>query len=787
MTDYQTVGKPVARIEGLAKVTASTQYGVDLSLPRMLYARILRSPYAHARVVRVDTTAAASLPGVRAVLTADDSPPVAYNAVYSGLSDKYVKHLVEDQRVFDEVVRYVGEPVAAVAAEDLLTAERALELIEVEYEPLPDVLDVEAALAPGAPQLHPHGPNNLVGRPIVFQMGDLEAGFAQADVVIEDRYTTPRHQGCPMEPHVCLASWDAQGKLTIWTSTQIPFRVRFVLARILGLSEGRLRVIMPQVGGGFGTKQEVGIEPICALLARKAGRPVKLELTRTEEFSCTTTRHAAIMDLRMGAKKDGTLVAMDGRLLLDTGAYVCHGLGVATLASVSFTGIYRCPNLRYEAKVVYTNHPIAGALRGFGQFQVLFPIESHMDMLAEKLGMDPLEIRLKNHIRTGEVDPRTRFVLESCGLDECIQEGARRIGWEEKRSAPKGGTRRRGVGMGCLMDVSGAKPFLPEQSAAILKCNEDGSVALLTGVADSGQGIRTALAQIVAEELGIGVEQVHVTAGDTEITPFDLGNYASRTTYVAGMAVRKAALEVKRGLLEVAAEMLEARQEDLTWEGGRIFPKGTPQGALSVAQVARYAQHTKAVSIMGSASHQPPHNAPAFGAHFAEVEVDTETGRVQVLRVVAANDVGMAINPQDCEGQIEGGVVQGIGFTLGEELLFDEAGHAINPRFSEYAVPGPEGLPEIETVLVESHEPSGPYGAKGVGDIVVSAMAPAIANAIYNATGARIRSLPLTPEKVLQALEGVDRPSRDRVASIENLTEAYPLPHLKMLPNRWSP
>ncbi len=753
MTEYLAVGKPAARLEGLAKVTATIQYGVDLGFPGMLHARVLRSPHSHARVARVDTSALAGMPGVRAVVTAEDAPPVAYNAVYSGLSEKYVRHLVEDQHVFNEVVRYVGEPVAAVAADDPLIAERALERIEVEYEPLPDVLDPEAALAPGAPQLHPHSPDNIVGRPIVFRIGDLEAGFSQADVVFEDRYHTPRHQGCPMEPHVCVASWDPQGKLTIWTGTQIPFRVRFVLAKVLGISEGNIRIIMPEVGGGFGAKQDVSIEPICALLARKARRPVKLVLSRTEEFSATTTRHPSVMDLKMGAKKDGTLVAMDGRLILDTGAYVTHGLGVATLASISFTGIYRCPNLRYEARVVYTNHPIAGAVRGFGQFQVLFPVESHMDMLAEKLGMDPLEIRLKNHIRVGDLDPRTRFAIESCGLPECIQEGARRIGWSEKRRAPREGTLKRGVGMACIMDVSGAKPFLPEQSAAMIKCNEDGSVTLLTGVADTGQGIRTALAQIVAEELGIGVEQVHVTAGDTEITPFDLGAYASRTTYVAGMAVRKAALEVKRQLSEIASEMLEARPEDLAWEAGRITPKGSPEKALPVARVARYAQHTKAVSIMGTASHQPPHNAPGFEAHFAEVEVDTETGRVKILKIVAANDVGGAINPRDCEGQIEGGVVQGIGFALGEDLLFDENGHPINPRFSEYLVPGPDGLPEIETVLVEPGEPSGPYGAKGIGDIVVTAVPPAVANAIYHATGARLRSMPFTPEKVLQALK----------------------------------
>ncbi len=753
MTEYQTVGKTVARLEGLAKVTASTLYGVDLKFPGMLYARILRSPYAHARVVKIDTSAASALPGVRAVLTLDDSPPVNYNAVYSGLSDKFVKHLVQDQRVFDEVVRYVGEAVAAVAADDPLTAERALDLIEVEYEPLPEVFDPESALAPGAPTLHPHSPDNIVGRPIVFQMGDLDKGFAEADLVLEDRYTTPRHQGTPMEPHVCVASWDPMGKLTVWTSTQIPFRVRFVLARVLGISEGRIRVIMPEIGGGFGAKQEVSIEPICALLAKKAGRPVKLELNRTEEFAYTTTRHGAIMDLKMGARKDGTLTAMDGRLILDTGAYVAHGMGVATLASISFTGIYRCPNLRYEAKVVYTNLPISGALRGFGQFQVLFPVESTMDMLADKLGLDPLEIRLKNHIQVGEPDPRTRFIIESCGLDECISEGARRIGWQEKRQSHGEGTVRRGVGMACIMDVSGAKPFLPEQSAAIIKCNEDGSVTLLTGVADSGQGIRTTLAQIVAEELQIGAEQVHVTAGDTEITPFDLGNYASRTTYVAGRAVQEAALVVKRGLTEMASELLEARPEDLVWEGGHIFPKGAPQKAVSVPQVARFAQHTKAVSIMGTASHTPPHNAPGFQAHFVDIEVDTETGRVKVLKVVAANDVGKAINPQDCEGQIEGGVVQGLGFALGEEMRFDESGHPINPRFSEYGVPGPDGLPEIETVLVESIEPSGAFGAKGIGDIVVTAMAPAIANAIYNATGARVRSLPLNPESVLAALD----------------------------------
>ena len=733
------VGKSVPKIDAIELAKGKAEFADDIKLLGMLHAKILRSPYAHARIKRIDVSKAEELPGVEKVITFKDVPRVPYNP--SG----YYYHEPKDRYVLDEKVRFVGEPVAVVAAVDEDTAEEALGLIDVEYEEIPAVFDPEEAMKPGAPRIHDVDRN--IAAHITNEWGDTEKGFENADYVFEDRYETQRQQHCPLEPHACVATYEL-GKLTIWLTTQIPFQVRKTLAEILNIPLHRIRVINSFVGGGFGGKDEIVLEPICALLAMKTGKPAKIRFTREEEFCAATTRHPCIVELKTGVKKDGTLVARHIKVILNTGAYASHGPSVAGAMSVREIGLYKSPNVKFEAYCTYTNTPVAGAFRGYGNPQQSFAVESQLDTIAEKLRIDPVELRLKNIIRSGDINLGTGLKIESCGLEECIRKAAERIGWKRGAKEPGRNTgRKRGMGIACSMHNSGAAPYLKEFSSSIVKVNEDGTINLLTGVIDLGTGSSTTLAQIVAEELGMRLEDVTVARRDTEVVPADRGTYASGSIYIGGEAARRAAVDAKNQLLEKAAKMLGMKNGDLEIVNGNIRVKERPEIKKSIGEVSGEEP------IIGRATYVPPGNAPSFGAQCVEVEVDTERGNIRIPRFAYAHDVGRAINPAIVEGQIEGGAAMGIGYALIEELLLDERGRALNPGFIDYKIPAARDVPEIEPIIVESIEPTGPFAAKGVGEPALVPTAPAIANAIYHATGIRIKELPITSEKILRAIK----------------------------------
>ncbi|MFW6068846.1 MAG: xanthine dehydrogenase family protein molybdopterin-binding subunit [Chloroflexota bacterium] len=757
--ETDVVGTSAVRVDGIEKVTGAARYAADYNLPGTLYGKILRSPHAHARVVRVRKEKALALEGVRAVISVEDVPRVKHYGAPAPRSGS----LVADQYIFDNKVRFVGDGVAAVAATSEEVAEEAVQLIEVEYEPLPAVFEPEDALQPDAPRIH-DGESNEVMEPILLERGDVEVGFAEADYIFEGTYRTGRPAPAYMEPNACVCHFDYDGRLTIWSSTQCAFMVRGILSEVLEIPLHKIRVIVEHMGGGFGAKQDLyQHEFICALLAKKTGRPVKMEYTRKETFLASKTRHPVTVYLKQGVKKDGTLTAREARYISNTGGYASHGPGVTAVGCIDLTSLYRCPNLKIEGRSVYTNVPMAGAFRGFGAVQAFFALDCQMDEIAAALEIDPLQVRLQNAVREGDLAPSEHHV-HGDSLLACLRRGAEEVGWTQWRIAKREakGPIRRGWGIGIEMHPSGAYPDIQEQSNAILQLNEDGTVNLLTGVADLGTGAKTVMAQIAAEELGTSLENIHIVSGDTDVMPYDTGAYASRTTYVGGGAVKKAAADLKRQLLELASEELEVGVADLEVRVGHIGVRGVPDSAISfkelIAGHGSYNQRT----LIAQATHEPT-VAYSFAAHFAQVAVDMETGQVQVEKVIAVHEVGKAINPRGVEGQIEGGIQQGIGHSLTEDLVIDkETGRPLNPSFVDYKMPLSMDMPEIKPIILELQpDPTAPFGAKGIGEDPIIPIGPAIANAVYDAIGVRIRELPITPEKVLQKLR--EKPASEAI------------------------
>lgn len=749
---YSVVGSSPYKVDGIEKVTGAARYAADYSLPGMLAGKIKRSPHAHARITAINTAKAQALPGVKAVLTVHNVPRVKH----AGAPAPRISNLVKDQYILDEVVRYVGDGVAAVAAVSEEVAQAALELIEIEYDLLPAVFDPEEAMQPDAPSLH-NTEQNLVTPPFVIERGNVEQAFAKADYIFEGVYTTGRPSPAYMEPNACLCHFDAGGKLTIWSSTQCAFMVRGILSEVLDIPLHNIRVIVEHMGGGFGAKQDLyQHEFICALLAKQTGRPVKMEYSRAECFLGGKSRHPVKIRLKQGVKKDGTLTAREADYLSNTGAYASHGAGITAVGCLDLTSLYRCgDNLKIEGRSVYTNNPVSGAFRGYGAVQAYFALDCQMDEIAAALGIDPVELRLKNGVGEGDLSP-SEHRLHGNGLEACLRRGAEAAGWFErdKSAARHTGRIRRGWGVGTEMHSSGAYPDIKEVSNAVLKMNEDGTVTLLTGIADLGTGAQTAMAQIAAETLGIPLAHIRVVSGDTDAVPFDIGAYASRTTYVGGGAVMKAAADLKQKLLQVAAQKLQTPAENLDIQNGQVFVKSNPQEKMAVKAVVQGQGGITPHTLIGQAHHQAK-VAYSFAAHFVEVEVDTETGQVSVKKVVAVHEVGRAINPAGVEGQIEGGIQQGIGHTLTEDLVVDtQTGRTLNASFVDYKMPLAMDMPEIKTIILEeAPDITGPFGAKGVGEDPILAIGPAIANAVYDAIGVRFRELPITPEKVLKALK----------------------------------
>ena len=722
------VGRGLPRVDGPERVSGRAIYTHDVQLPGMLYARVLRSPHPHARVKRLDLSRAQALPGVRAVLSQQNAPSIS---------------LEETPPLFGPELRYAGEEVAAVAADDEYIAEDALALIDAEYEVLPFVADVEAALRPGAPPVHPGG-NLIGGKPRVYERGDLERGFAEADVVVAGSFQTQTALHNCLETHGTVAAWDGD-KLTVWESTQHVYGAREQLAQAFALPLSNVRVICQYMGGGFGSKQSTGTWAlIAALLAREAGRPVKLMLTRREENLATGNRQPTIQHLKIGAKRDGRLTAMELTVAAPIGAY---GWGAMEIEGPVQT-LYACPNLRTEVSSVYTNTGPHSAFRGPGYVEGAFPLETLLDELSDQLGIDPLEVRMKNY---ATADPTSGNAFSAKHLDECYRQGAEMIGWPSRGQGGEApGTKRRGLGMASQIWGGGGGP----PAYAWVKLNPEGEAEVMIGGQDIGTGTKTAFAQIAAEELDFRLDQVTVRLGDSATGPYAPVSAGSQTLSSVGPAVRQAAADARDQLREIASALLSVPVEQLQVRDGSIYVGDEAASRLTVSAVAhRVVQFT--ILGKGSRGLNPSDlELRTFGAQFAEVEVDIVTGEVRVLRIVAVHDFGRVINPLGSRSQLEGGVVQALGFALTEERVIDgRYGIVLNPNLEDYKVPTALDTPEIEVAFVNrpDNRASG-LGLKGLGEPPLIPTAPAIANAIARATGIRLRSLPLSRDKILEAL-----------------------------------
>lgn len=751
------------RLDYEAKVTGRATYLADLTVPGMCHGKILRSPHPHARIRKLDASEALSLPGVIAVLTRDD-------ILKDQGIDPYYGPVFKDQTIVAiDKVRHVGDPVAAVAALTPVAAEAALSRIEVEYEELPAVMDVAEAVAKGAPLLHEtiripdHGFADLAElKPVEgtnicthFKLvkGDVEKGFAESDHIFEDTFTLPTTQHCALEPHACIASVERSGRIIVWATTQNPFVVRTQLANIFKVPVAKVRIIVPYLGGGYGGKVYPKIEPLTVALARKAGRPVKIALSRDEVFY-TITKHAAVIKMKTGVKKDGALVARQCQVWLDTGAYAEIGPRVAKKSGYTAAGPYKIPNVKIDSMSVYTNKPPAGAFRGFGVSQSAWAHESQMDIIAAALGMDPLEMRLKNSYHEGS-EFVTGETLTSIGLKDCVEKVASAIGWKEKGELKASGALRRGKGIACLIKAT----ITPSISSAVVKLNEDASVTIYTGTVEMGQGSETVMAQIVSREMGIPLKDIEVLGVDTDVVPYDLTTSSSRSTFHVGRAVQLAAQDLMRQLRQTVAQEYGIPEERVEFSGGRVrlpeavldyreimFRRFGMQGGTLVGQGQ---VKTKVIDERGV---KTTSSFWFLGAGAAEVEVDVETGKPKLVKYVTAVDVGKAINPLGCRQQLEGAAITGMGQALFEEVVFDN-GQLVNPNFVDYVLPSLADMPaSIEPIPVEVPHPEGPFGAKGIGETALIPVAPAIANAIFDAVGVRIKDLPIKAEKIFLAL-----------------------------------
>jgi putative selenate reductase molybdopterin-binding subunit len=762
--ELKTVGKAERRVDSVKLATGRGTFVDDIALPGMLHARILHSPHAHARITRIDAANARAIPGVACVLTHHDVPRVAYTTAGQG----WPEPSPYDTFMLDDKVRFVGDRVAVVAADDPELAQRACEAIKVDYEPLPAIFDPEQAMARGAPVIHDEtdasgirDPARNLAAEITAAVGDVAKGFAEAEHVFEQTYRVPYVQQSSIEPHITITWLDEDNRLMVRTSTQVPFHVRRIIAPLLGIPIRRIRVIKPRIGGGFGGKQEILIEDLCGMLTLRTGRPIRLEFTREEELTAARTRHPQIVTVKSGVK-GGRFTALEMRVLENTGAYGTHALTVMSVTGNRALSLYRCPNLRYEARAVYTNLAVAGAFRGYGCPQGFFALESHVDEVASAIGEDPLEFRRRNHVQEGDDQPIAEVlgegkegfkqIIRSCGLPQAILLGAKAIGWKDraKKKKTSNGPMRRGVGMAIVMQASGIPGV--DMGAASIKMNEDASFNLLMGATDIGTGADTMFCQIAAESLGVAIEKIIPYSSDTDMTPFDPGAYASSTTYITGHAVEKASRLVLQQIVQVGARMLEIPEEDAVVHNGKVCAKDGR--SVTYEQVCLSSLYQKdQFQIMATASHMSYEAPPPFAAVFVEVEVDTETGLVRVLRIVEAVDCGQVVNPQMAEGQVEGAAIQSLGYALYERMPFDDRGRMQFRSFRDYTIATATDVPELTTILVPTHEPTGPFGAKAIAEIPINGPAPAIANAVAHATGVRVREIPLTPERVLAALE----------------------------------
>ena len=787
------VGASVVRRDLRVKLTGEARYAADLKLPGMLYGAILRSPHPHAELRRLDAGPALAQPGVWAAVTPFDAPAAG--------------RLAPDLAILDPRLRFVGDEVAGVAADDADAARRALARLQPEYRILPHIANPQQALAPGAveihPGLHPAGGNLATGEVLSLERGDVAAGFAAADLVLEETYRIPTHSAAPLEPRAALAAWhhSPEFDLTIWKATRGVHVDRAALASALQLPEERLRLVGPFLGAGYGNKDETRLAALAAILAQRAGRPVRLEYSREDEFTAGRVRHAAEIQIKAGFTDDGRITAISAEALLDTGAYLASGAGVARRCGQGILYLYHCANGRYRGRLAYTNRPTAGSYRALGAPQGHFALESLMDQAAERLGLDPLEFRRRNHVRPEgqpgqRITPAGQIVdsqpveggipFSSNGLAQCLEIGAAAFGWQPgppsyRRPARPDDTPsdnhpidgqpnalaaewgedrdwRRGRGMAMMLYRGGPG----WESSAEVRVERSGAVKLITGLMEVGEGATTVLPQMAAEVLGAAYEQVEPVFADTAATPAAPITAGSTATFSTGTAVVQAAQAVRRTLLELASSVLEAPAGELDAAAGYVFVKDDPSRRIPLAQVAGMmpdAAITAAASVTpGSADYI----VNSFGAHFAEVAVDAATGKVRVLRYVAAHDSGRIINPRTALNQVEGAVCQMLGLALSEELITDAAtGVTLNPGYLEHKSPTIQDYPDLQVLFTDTIDPVGPLGAKGLGEVPSVGVVAAIANAIYDATGQRLTHPPFTPDRVLAALGGLTELGRE--------------------------
>jgi xanthine dehydrogenase molybdenum-binding subunit len=749
------VGRSVPRIEAPAKVTGASRYVDDLALPGMLHARLARSIEAHARIAGVDDRAAMALPGTVAVLSCVNlagrlRPLPSYDpACHDFERASPYEPEPGDFRLLSEVVRFVGEPVAAVAAETDEEARQAVGLLEIDYERLPAVVEVKAARAEGAPVLHADAPGNIASS-VELRTGDVDAAMATAAAVVTHRFTTSKQKQAQLEPTCCVVEPGPGGGLTVWAPLQSPHRARRTLAHLFGLRLSQVRVVAPAIGGVFGKGDALTAEPYAAALALATGRPVKLRYSRTEDFVGTESRHPSAVELEAGIAADGSIVALRARGVLDAGAYRSHSPRIAPILAKQLVLPYAIPNADVAVDVVFTNTPVSGAFRGYGGPQAAFPLEQAVDLGAAAVGVDPAQARTAMLARVEAATPGSRQALL-----ECIQRGRDAIGWDAARPPSRNGTMRRGVGMAAVTWKSGVadKPGSLDHSAATVVVGDDGSVDVLTAACDLGTGVSTALAQIAADTLRVPLEAVRISATDTAVTPFDSGAFASRSLYRNGEAVQRAATEAREKILAYAGEVLEADPSDLELVGGRVLVHGAPGRGIALPELLlRGLFEGRDFSGHGQTRIA---SGPTSAAQFAEVEVDTETGQVRVRRLVAVQDVGLAVNPAIVEGQMQGAAHQGLGYALSEALVIDpDTGTALTGSYMDYRLLTVADGPLVEAIIVEHPDPTGPFGAKGAGEPSIILTAPAVANAIRAATGVTVADLPMTAEVVHRALRG---------------------------------
>jgi len=768
---YKYVGKRLPRVDAFEKITGMAKYVADMEVPGMLYGKFLRSPHAHARILKIDTKRAEKHPEVVTAITGQAFP------YRMGL---YVR---DKMVIAKDKVRWAGEPVAAVAAESEEAAEEAIDLIDVEYQQLPSVFDVNEALKPGAPIIHEdlaqyeHSPvftpvpGTNIANIFKLRKGNVEEGFKQAKTIVENEFWMPQVSHAAMEPRACIAQYFPDGSTEVWTCAQSPFAVRYILSHALGIPLQKINVHVPHVGGGFGGKAGINFEPLVVLLSKfSGGRPVKLLLTREEEFTTAPLRQGFYAWIKTGVDANGKITAEQMKYIYDAGAYADYGVNIGRAAGYSCTGPYEVPNIHCDSITAYTNHPYGTAFRGFGHLEFLWAVERQLDIVAQRIGLDPVELRLRNILHPGSITATGEKLREDAGrVDQCIKAAAEAIGWG-KREKPTGEGKLRGIGIAALWKA----PAMPPNAAssAIIKFNEDGSANLSVGVTEIGQGTTTSLAQIAAEEIGMPVDKIRVIPERiTDLTPYSWQTVASRNLFMEGRAVINAARDAKEQILDMAAQALRVPKTDLTIEDGVVFPKGQPDKGLPLQQFAMGYTYPNGTAIggpvIGRGSYVPraltyldpetgqgfPALKWTFGAQAVKVEVDPETGEVRTLKIASAFDLGKAINPLMVEGQVYGGVLQSLSIGLMEGYIYNQEGAMLNSNFTDYKIARASDMPDEHIVtLIENPQLDGPYGARGIGELTMLSIPPAIASAIFDAAGVQLFKLPMTPESIWTAI-----------------------------------